>query len=64
MVDDQMRIIAKALKEGDKEIIKEIKIKAVGEISTRLDPDELIEEKKLGEGSFKYSLYVRARLHV
>ena len=30
----------------------EIGIKAKTELSTRLDPDELIEEKKLGEGSF------------
>ncbi|EDR25578.1 protein serine/threonine kinase, putative [Entamoeba dispar SAW760] len=35
-----------------KEIIAPMKIKFDTELTTRLDPDELIEEKKIGEGSF------------
>ncbi|ELP92888.1 tyrosine protein kinase, putative [Entamoeba invadens IP1] len=35
-----------------KPILKEIKITATSKLTTRLDPDELVEDKKLGEGSF------------
>ncbi|ELP95310.1 protein serine/threonine kinase, putative [Entamoeba invadens IP1] len=38
--------------EKEKAICKEIGISAVSKLSTRLDSDELIEEKKIGEGSF------------
>ncbi|ELP92330.1 protein serine/threonine kinase, putative [Entamoeba invadens IP1] len=37
---------------GDKQIVKEIKYYVSSKLSSKLDYDELIEEKKLGEGSF------------
>ncbi|ELP87586.1 serine/threonine protein kinase HT1, putative [Entamoeba invadens IP1] len=45
------KIVSKSLQSGV-ETINEITIKGVTQISTRLDPDELIEEKKIGEGGF------------
>ena len=36
----------------NKKVIEEIPIVATTEISTRLDPDEIVEEKIIGEGSF------------
>ena len=50
-IDETIKLFSANLKKG---ITTEtdILIKAETELSTRLDPDELIEEKKLGEGSF------------
>ncbi|ELP92420.1 protein serine/threonine kinase, putative [Entamoeba invadens IP1] len=50
-IDNKMLIISKSLKSGE-ESFNEIRIRASTKISTKIDPDELIEEKKLGEGSF------------
>ncbi|ELP93723.1 hypothetical protein EIN_321160 [Entamoeba invadens IP1] len=48
---DEIMIISLDLINGKKETTS-VKIKAQTENSTRLDYDELIEDKKLGEGSF------------
>ncbi|ELP92416.1 serine/threonine protein kinase HT1, putative [Entamoeba invadens IP1] len=50
-IDDVVILFSLNMKKG---ITSEIplKISAVTELSTKIDPDELIEEKKLGEGSF------------
>ncbi|EDR26015.1 tyrosine protein kinase, putative [Entamoeba dispar SAW760] len=45
-------IISKTLNKTQEEIIKSISIKGETQISTRLDPDEIKEENKIGEGSF------------
>ena len=34
------------------ETLNEVNIRAIGELSTRIDPDEIIKDKKIGEGSF------------
>ncbi|EDR23566.1 tyrosine protein kinase, putative [Entamoeba dispar SAW760] len=45
-------IISKTLNKTQEEIIKSISIKGETQISTRLDPDEIKEENKIGEGTF------------
>lgn len=50
-IDENIVLIALDLKKG-KEIQHQIGIKATTVITTRLDPIELVEENKLGEGSF------------
>ncbi|ELP91000.1 protein serine/threonine kinase, putative [Entamoeba invadens IP1] len=50
-IEDNIILFSKNMKKGKTSEI-DIKIKAVTEISSRLDPDEITEEKKIGEGSF------------
>ncbi|ELP84798.1 protein serine/threonine kinase, putative [Entamoeba invadens IP1] len=50
-LNESLMLVANSF-DSDKDVIKEIKFYAQTKLSTRLDPDELIEEKKLGEGSF------------
>ncbi|ELP92853.1 tyrosine protein kinase, putative [Entamoeba invadens IP1] len=50
-ITDTIQIVSKNIKNG-KECYNSITIKGVTKQSTRLDYDELIEEKKLGEGSY------------
>ncbi|ELP91765.1 protein kinase domain containing protein, partial [Entamoeba invadens IP1] len=50
-LNERLMLVAK-MGVTHKDLIKEVKIKATSKLSTRLDPDELIEEKILGEGSF------------
>ncbi|EAL46950.1 protein kinase, putative [Entamoeba histolytica HM-1:IMSS] len=51
-IKDKIMIISKTLNKAQEETIKSISIEGETEISTRLDPDEIKEEKKIGEGSF------------
>ncbi|EDR25091.1 protein serine/threonine kinase, putative [Entamoeba dispar SAW760] len=51
LVEDIIKLFSLDMKKGTT-IESNIKIKAETELSTRLDPDELKEEKKIGEGSF------------
>ncbi|GAB1227632.1 hypothetical protein ENUP19_0347G0012 [Entamoeba nuttalli] len=51
-IKDKIMIISKTLNKAQEETIKSISISGETEISTRLDPDEIKEEKKIGEGSF------------
>ncbi|GAB1223499.1 hypothetical protein ENUP19_0149G0037 [Entamoeba nuttalli] len=51
-INDKIMIISKTLNKAQEETIKSILISGETEISTRLDPDEIKEEKKIGEGSF------------
>ncbi|EDR21752.1 protein serine/threonine kinase, putative [Entamoeba dispar SAW760] len=51
-IKEQMMIISKTLNKTQEEIIKSISIKGETQISTRLDPDEIKEEHKIGEGTF------------
>ncbi|GAT98862.1 hypothetical protein CL6EHI_123290 [Entamoeba histolytica] len=51
-IKDKIMIISKTLNKAQEETIKSISIEGGTEISTRLDPDEIKEEKKIGEGSF------------
>ncbi|EDR25791.1 protein serine/threonine kinase, putative [Entamoeba dispar SAW760] len=51
-IKEQIMIISKTLNKTQEEIIKSISIKGETQISTRLDPDEIKEEHKIGEGSF------------
>ena len=51
-IEEYIAIISKDIKRGDKENVNNIKIKGRVELSTKLDQDEIIEEKKIGEGSF------------
>ncbi|EDR25189.1 tyrosine protein kinase, putative [Entamoeba dispar SAW760] len=51
-IKEQIMIISKTLNKTQEEIIKSISIKGETQISTRLDPDEIKEENKIGEGSF------------
>ncbi|ELP87955.1 protein serine/threonine kinase, putative [Entamoeba invadens IP1] len=50
-IEDKIVLISANLKKGETSQLY-IETKAETEMSTRLDPDELIEEKQLGEGSF------------
>ena len=50
-LDEKLTIVSVDIKKGQDEF-GTIGIKAQTEMSTRLDPDELHEDKKLGEGSF------------
>ncbi|ELP89213.1 serine/threonine protein kinase, putative [Entamoeba invadens IP1] len=50
-IDSKMVVIAKSLK-VQKEIYNDIKIEGNAALSTRLDPTELIDNEKVGEGSF------------
>ncbi|ELP87161.1 protein serine/threonine kinase, putative [Entamoeba invadens IP1] len=50
-IDDIIVLVSSNLKKGEISNMH-INIKAKTQLSTRLDPDELEEEKKLGEGSF------------
>ena len=50
-VNETIKLISANLKKG-MTTETDIKIHAETELTTRLDPDELIQEKKLGEGSF------------
>ncbi|ELP94289.1 protein serine/threonine kinase, putative [Entamoeba invadens IP1] len=50
-IDTTLLVISKSLKDG-KENYNEVKMVGITAQSTRIDPDELKEEKKLGEGSF------------
>ncbi|ELP84917.1 protein serine/threonine kinase, putative [Entamoeba invadens IP1] len=49
--EENILIISKSLKTGE-EVYNEITVKGETVLSTRLDPDELRNEKKLGEGGF------------
>ncbi|GAB1225967.1 hypothetical protein ENUP19_0270G0001 [Entamoeba nuttalli] len=51
-INDKIMIISKTLNKAQEETIKSISISGETEISTRLDPDEIKEEKKIGEGTF------------
>ncbi|ELP92368.1 protein serine/threonine kinase, putative [Entamoeba invadens IP1] len=51
IIEDKIVLISANLKKGETSQIY-IETKTETEMSTRLDPDELIEEKQLGEGSF------------
>ncbi|BFU23676.1 protein kinase domain containing protein [Entamoeba histolytica] len=51
-IKDKIMIISKTLNKAQEETIKSISIEGETEISTRLDPDEIKEEKKIGEGTF------------
>ncbi|GAB1222119.1 hypothetical protein ENUP19_0093G0042 [Entamoeba nuttalli] len=51
-IKDKIMIISKTLNKAQEETIKSISISGETEISIRLDPDEIKEEKKIGEGSF------------
>ncbi|GAB1228111.1 hypothetical protein ENUP19_0374G0022 [Entamoeba nuttalli] len=51
-INDKIMIISKTLNKAQEETIKSILISGETEISTRLDPDEIKEEMKIGEGSF------------
>ncbi|GAB1226950.1 hypothetical protein ENUP19_0312G0002 [Entamoeba nuttalli] len=51
-INDKIMIISKTLNKAQEETIKSISISGETEISTRLDQDEIKEEKKIGEGSF------------
>ncbi|GAB1223169.1 hypothetical protein ENUP19_0136G0004 [Entamoeba nuttalli] len=55
---DKIMIISETLNKAQEETIKSISIEGETEISTQLDPDEIKEEKKIGEGSFGI-VYVR-----
>ncbi|BFU19171.1 protein kinase domain containing protein [Entamoeba histolytica] len=48
-INDKIMIISKTLNKAQEETIKSISIEGETEISTRLDPDEIKEEKKIGE---------------
>ncbi|ELP85987.1 tyrosine kinase, putative, partial [Entamoeba invadens IP1] len=50
-IQSEFLLISNSL-DKEKEIYKEIKFSLTSKITTRIDPDELKEEKKLGEGSF------------
>ena len=50
-MNDMIRLITLDIKEGSQEII-DIPIHFKTEMTTRLDPDELIDEKLIGKGSF------------
>ena len=50
--NDKLAIVYQVLNSTSESNQTEIKMKYKTEMSTRLDPDELIEDKKLGEGSF------------
>ncbi|ELP84157.1 tyrosine protein kinase, putative [Entamoeba invadens IP1] len=50
-IDDKIVLFSKGLKDGITNN-NQLTLSIFTEMSTRLDPDELIEEKKLGEGSF------------
>ncbi|ELP89376.1 protein kinase domain containing protein, partial [Entamoeba invadens IP1] len=50
-MDESVLLVANSFTKR-KPILKEIKITATSKLTTRLDPDELVEDKKLGEGSF------------
>ena len=50
-IEDEMMIVSVDIKKGIKETVP-LKMIITTEQSTRLDPDEIQEEKKLGEGSF------------
>ncbi|ELP88599.1 tyrosine protein kinase, putative [Entamoeba invadens IP1] len=49
---DENIILVSNLFTKRKDVLKEIKIAATSKLTTRLDPDELQEDTKLGEGSF------------
>ncbi|ELP89119.1 fibroblast growth factor receptor 1 precursor, putative, partial [Entamoeba invadens IP1] len=51
IIEDKIVLVSANLKKGETSQIY-IETKAETEMSTRLDPDELFEEKLLGEGSF------------
>ncbi|BFU25509.1 serine/threonine kinase, putative [Entamoeba histolytica] len=51
-INDKIMIISKTLNKAQEETIKSISIEGETEISTQLDPDEIKEEKKIGEGIF------------
>ena len=50
-IEDSIKVIVLNMSKGEQKEI-EIPVRFETELSTLLDPDELIEEKKLGEGSF------------
>ncbi|ELP91447.1 protein serine/threonine kinase, putative [Entamoeba invadens IP1] len=50
-IEDTISVVSFNMKTGE-EIVDQINLKVTTEITTQLDPDELIDEKKLGEGSF------------
>ena len=50
-LEDTIRLVKVNMKKGV-ETFNEVKMSFTTQLSTRLDPDELIEERKLGEGSF------------
>ncbi|ELP90348.1 protein kinase domain containing protein, partial [Entamoeba invadens IP1] len=51
IIEDKIVLVSANLKKGETSQLY-LETKTETEMSTRLDPDELIEEKKLGEGSF------------
>jgi len=51
-IESEVGISITSLKKGDKEINEKIPMKAETELCNKLDPDDLEEDKKLGEGSF------------
>ena len=50
-IDDEIRLIVLNIDEGEEKQIP-VRISAFTMMSTKLDPNELIEDKKLREGSF------------
>ena len=50
-IEDSIRLVTVNMKKGV-ETFNEVKISFTTQLSTRLDPDELIEDRKLGEGTF------------
>ena len=51
-LNDEIMVISKPTRNSNEELLCSLKIIAESEISMRIDPDELEEEKKIGEGSF------------
>ncbi|EMD43202.1 serine/threonine kinase, putative [Entamoeba histolytica HM-3:IMSS] len=50
-IEEKLSVIGFDMKEG-KEIIETVTIKTETEMTTKIDPDELVQEKKIGEGTF------------
>ncbi|GAB1221391.1 hypothetical protein ENUP19_0080G0029 [Entamoeba nuttalli] len=50
-IEEKLSVIGFDMKEG-KEIMETVTVKTETEITTKIDPDELVQEKKIGEGTF------------